>query len=792
MANLTPSNTPNRQPKTFAPGRRGLSIVSAVDVNHTEPVPQTTDNDADTWRQKHQADAAQNAADVNDLYATTRDLHRVDEPGVWATATDATIAVGHRTHKNGPRLAPAASEWATATAVARVAVVDPTGADFDGAAGPGQIVIVRLPANADISQYRIVRQNIGDGTSSEGIISSNRWEGAVSAESFSYPSGSLYEEVFDGDIGDQWNTIVWTIQKHSEDIHSTEFAGLLTGSIKDGEVDEPNWKTRQATQPTEDPHTDSRLRTVEDKTSHIRLEDVTRWVQNPNLAVDGKHPYGGWMWIPSGGNIASYRNRDYDDFTHVSGSGFAGAGSGLIWWLPNNINWSHVRLVVRRLDGSVRTSVTGQSLRNMPSTITLANTPDSPPDGTARWSASSDTSPYAVSNIQPTDTITLEVLSADHVTTWDGEYQDASIHAADLAEDVFDRIDRFENLQTLRLLTDPPASLTVGSHSSDSLNAQENVTLDSSEEQLLVNAMRVANSGNLHRPLQVRFSAGFFLQRLDVGVRTSGFIQRIELYVELRGKASSRQLLTRETFLLSDFLTQFDASGSDTYSDAADRTADINEAVDISGWDIEQGDILQFRLSANGINGFARVQCRFSDYELAFDPVGNSVRNLPTFPRGERDGLVPRFNGEVLQWRPIVAEANEIASRRSISGGWTIPSTTQFGVADAISQSGTTLRISALAALASGTRGVWIVVSRTNHESRQFIPWSKFRTGSGTYVTNSVVAITQGHHVGFWANAVNTAIFAQLDYANVSGHYEIRLQAANTDTLSVLRVFIAE
>ncbi|MDE0331007.1 MAG: hypothetical protein OXL41_03995, partial [Nitrospinae bacterium] len=182
-----------------------------------------------------------------------------------------------------------------------------------------------------------------------------------------------------------------------------------------------------------DPHTNERLASLEDKTSSITFDDVSDvWLANENTPdANGKFPYGQWAWVPSGGNAASYAGYDYaDDFTAFSGSGFAGSGSGLLWVLPNNINWSHVRLIVRRSDGSVRSTVVAQSLRNAPASLTVANLPAPPPDHTIRWSASSDSAPYAVSNIQDTDTITLETLQETHDPVW----------GSDISEDLRERV----------------------------------------------------------------------------------------------------------------------------------------------------------------------------------------------------------------------------------------------------------------------------------------------------------------------------------------------------------------
>ena len=175
-------------------------------------------------------------------------------------------------------------------------------------------------------------------------------------------------------------------------------------------------------------HTEARFQALEDKTSHIDFDENPTWVAADNTPDDdGKYPYGKWAWIHNGQTAANYAGLDYaddDDFTSAAGDGFGGAGSGLLWVLPNNLNWSHLRLRVLRDNGTVRSNVIAQGLRNAPSTLIVANLPSGSPDVTVRWSASSDTHPFAVSNIEPTDTVVLEVLPTSHVPVWAGEISD--------------------------------------------------------------------------------------------------------------------------------------------------------------------------------------------------------------------------------------------------------------------------------------------------------------------------------------------------------------------------------
>ena len=195
---------------------------------------------------------------------------------------------------------------------------------------------------------------------------------------------------------------------------------------------------------------DARLQQTEDKTSGITFDSDPLWESEPNTAVNGKHPYGGWFWVPRGGNASSYASSNYNNYIHAPRAEGAGPGRGLIWVLPNNINWSRVRLVVFRADNSIRSIITGQSLRNAPASVRVSNLPTSPPDVTVRWSAESDTHPYATTNFQQGDTVLLQVLANEHTPIWNGEYADESIPQSALASGVSFPIKNVEQLASLR------------------------------------------------------------------------------------------------------------------------------------------------------------------------------------------------------------------------------------------------------------------------------------------------------------------------------------------------------
>ncbi|MDE2904503.1 MAG: hypothetical protein OXQ28_00295 [Acidobacteriota bacterium] len=529
----------------------------------------------------------------------------------------------------------------------------------------------------------------------------------------------------------------------------------------------------------------ARLDSLEDKASEVRFDDQPSWATEPNTAVGGKHPYGGWTWVRSGGNPASYAGQDYDDFAHAGGSGFAGPGRGLIWVLPNNINWSKVRLVVRRSNGTVRSVVTGQSLRNAPASVVVANLPGAPPDVTVRWSASSDTAPYAVSNIQTTDTIALETLS-DHTPIWEGGLGAGVVDEQSLSEEVVEHINRYEASQGRVEIGTDTHPLTVG-HPTP-IESEEGVVQDAA----LAHAIRIGNATGLHRALQVNMDVDVFLQRAGSQARTTGFMTSVELFIEVVGDPQSRTRLIDQRLALANFLTQFDAAGAATYSGSADFTQNVDMNIDVSGWDLEEGDRIQLRAVAFGVEGNAHAQLRFRNTAIIYDELASSVRQVPEFPaEGERAGKSLKFAGNSIGWHPTFQRVEELASRSSLSGGWTIPTVNRLGADNSITQAGTTLHIGAHSALRSGTWGVIVEVSNTGGTMRTFIPWAMFRTGSGTYVTGGGHG-TQGIPVGYWNNNNDSELVATADWASEHGRFELTIAGPTRTGESTIRVWSAQ
>ena len=790
MANLREVHESSaiRPPASIVPSPEDRPLSDASKIRHAEQVPGTTDNDSESWRGHLQIQSDQNKGDVDDLIATTRDLHRVDEPGTWEIATDAKIAVGSRTHNNGPILAPGAALWAGATAVADVEVVTPSGANFDGAQGPGMSVVVQLPDGADISQYRVRRRNVReDGTSAEGLVLSNRWVGSISPQGFNYPLNFLYEEAFEGEIGTQWARIVWTVEKHSADIHSTEFDGIVAGSIKDGEVDEPIWKSTHGS--VANPLESEKIEKLEEKTADISFDDQTEWLVDPNTAVDGKHPYGGWAWIASGGNAASYAGQDYANFTHAGGQGFAGAGRGLLWVLPNDINWSRVRLVVRRSDGTIRSSVTAQSLRNAPSILAVANIPAAPPDHTIRWSATSDVSPYAVSNIQATDTIALEVLHVEHEPVWDGEISEAlrervaanEVQIASVNQQLRNDIANpvFRDIEEVDDNSDWNGSVErfrIFSHTIDDVKDGDFIEVDWLNFNTTENIFsHFALHGSSETQGRFIFHGRDLAQRSEARPNTrdggassqgNGFIGASTAVI--RRQVGENLIDDPSAAVLWWFLYRV---GTTVHLDAS-----LSVVQNPGG----RGKMPEgFYLRLRSWRESAQVQ---------------STRLLPDRPNDveDRRGLVPKFNAEgAMVYSQPIEPLQLLAFRSRIDGGWELGAPTGEIQLSDLGQSGTTLYIDSRSAMASGSFGLAITVTRGAEEiSRALLPWHVFHTGSPDYVNGGGHG-SQGVPAGYWSKNDNAFLVCHCAWAADHHRFEFSVQGPNTDTNSILRVHLA-
>ena len=545
----------------------------------------------------------------------------------------------------------------------------------------------------------------------------------------------------------------------------------------------------------------ARLQTLEDKTSHIDFDDTTTWVAADNTAVGGKHPYGKWAWVFRGSQVASYQGHDYDgvdDFYTAAGAGPSGAGYGLLWVLPNNINWSRVRLVVRRADGTVKSTINAQGLRNAPSTIAVTNLPASPPDVTVRWSSHDDTHPFATTNFETGDTVALEVLPAAHTPVWNGELSDEVTDLLTETQAYLDSLDeiRFEANPDSLVISSVPSEFDAGS------GVTTDATADIAAEHPLVESLVRSIRHGYDRPLRVVGNLKFYFQRAQPQT-TSGAILQMRVSLRVRGKDLSVDLLS-EANTIQDFTDAQTAYGNFMYPplNSPSKEFDLDELVDLSDWTtLEDDDEIQFHLEGGGVNAQARIRLDFDDVTLSFDHA--NIRGVPNLPAdNERDGKALKFAGHELGWHPTLNVSTILANSVGASIGnnlnnlrWEAhPNALGTGTVGTAS-SGTILTIDGRVVAKSNTFGIIVRIERgtpTRIASEVFIPWSQFRTGSGTYVTNAVGAIRQGIFAGFWDDSrANSVMFAECTMHESNGQLQLKVDGAYGDPSSRMTVHLA-
>ena len=171
--------------------------------------------------------------------------------------------------------------------------------------------------------------------------------------------------------------------------------------------------------------------------------------------------------------------------------------------------------------------------------------------------------------------------------------------------------------------------------------------------------------------------------------------------------------------------------------------------------------------------------------------AGLSVQ-LPELPAvGSRAGKSLKLAGDQVGWHPTFNKVEELASRNALTGGWTIPDVDRLGARNSITQSGTSLHIGAHSALLSGTYGVIVDVEMSLGTMSTFIPWSAFRTGSGTYVTGGGHG-TQGIPVGYWNANNNSELVATADWASNNGRFELTIAGRARSGSATIRVWSAQ
>ena len=763
MANLRAIENPLPYNNSISPSPRDRPLGSAEKIRHTEPVPGTTDNDSDSWRKRHSAEIALAEQDIDNIYGRTADLHTAADPSGWVAASN--NQQGGIALKSGSRYT-----LANARALADNAFsVGPEG-DWDN-----YDILVRVPAATNPQQVR-VHLIYAAGLPTYNLVLNDMTNLGLSSD------GNWEFYTWAHQLG---NVLVAQLQVTANAAHvgTSRFDGRFDGEIIDGEVDEPVWKSRHKAQ--SDPLTEERLATLEDRTSEVSFDNHPGWAVVP----DNNAGYGRFRFVGNGGDVDSYTGLDYDTMEQASGSEVvtpsAVTAAGVVWVLPNNITWSRVRLSVYR--GGVKYRFTAQSMRNVPASLrsAIANFPSGTPDHTARWLASSDTNPHALGDLAVGDVIEFEFLADNFEPRWDGDLGDGIVTEDSLSAEVTAHINRHENAQGRVEISTDPDPVLVGSPTP--VDEEESIPQDAA----LAHAIRIANLSGLHRALQVRMDIDFFLQRATQN-RNTGRMNAVEVYIEITNKPRTRTRLVRQALTLANFLTQFDAAGADTYSGSADYTHNVNMNLDVSGWDIDEDDLVTLRVIAFGTAGSAHVRVVFRNTVIIYDELASSVRQVPEFPAaGSRAGKSLKFAGNQIGWHPTFQKAEELASRDALAGGWTIPTSTRFGARNAITQSGTALHIGAHSAMLSDTYGVIVDVEMSLGTMSTFIPWSAFHTGSGTYVTNGGHG-GQGIPVGYWNADNDSELVATADWASDHGRFELTIAGRSPSGSATIRVWSAQ
>lgn len=398
MAALDAINSKNVQALPLDTNKRTKPLASAEKIRHTETVPGTIDNDADSWRKHHSAVIDLAEQDIDNIYGRTADLHTAADPTGWVTATG---------NPSGGIALKRGSSWTLANARAladNAFSVGPEG-NWDNYA-----ILVRVPAATNPQQVRVhliyaaglpAYDLVLNDMTNLGLSTDGNWE----FYTWVHPLG---------------NVLIARLQLTGNAAHvgTSRFDGRFDGDILDGKVDEPVWKSRHKAQSS--PLTEERLVALEDRTSEISFDNHPGWAVVPNNNTD----YGRVGFAANGGDVDSYTGLDYATMDPAFGSEVvtrAVSASGIVWVLPNKITWSKVRLSVYK--GGVKYRLTAQSLRNAPQSVrsAIANIPAAPPDHTVRWLASSDTDPHPLGDLAVGDVAEFEFLADDFEPRWDGD-----------------------------------------------------------------------------------------------------------------------------------------------------------------------------------------------------------------------------------------------------------------------------------------------------------------------------------------------------------------------------------
>ncbi|MYE81438.1 MAG: hypothetical protein F4X36_06250 [Gammaproteobacteria bacterium] len=147
--------------------------------------------------------------EIDQLQHVTRDLHAVVEPGTWETADDGVLIAS----------TPDTSGYDSTAFGSATAMVTNTAASNNNTPVS---VSIRLPAGADVSQYRLINDL--------GLVTpGNSWQNRNLGVSPADSAHDYYKRVFV--LGEREVSYDWTLQKRSADIDETFYDGEMRGTF---------------------------------------------------------------------------------------------------------------------------------------------------------------------------------------------------------------------------------------------------------------------------------------------------------------------------------------------------------------------------------------------------------------------------------------------------------------------------------------------------------------------------------------------------------------------------------
>ena len=147
--------------------------------------------------------------EIDQLQHVTRDLHAVVEPGTWETADDGVLIAS----------TPDTSGYDSTAFGSATAMVTNTAAENNNTPVS---VSIRLPAGADVSQYRLINDL--------GLVTpGNSWQNRNLGVSPADSAHDYYKRVFV--LGEREVSYDWTLQKRSADIVETFYDGEMRGTF---------------------------------------------------------------------------------------------------------------------------------------------------------------------------------------------------------------------------------------------------------------------------------------------------------------------------------------------------------------------------------------------------------------------------------------------------------------------------------------------------------------------------------------------------------------------------------